>query len=124
MDPSVRRFTPITVPWDLLIYMKMGMVWAEIFAGLFGFWFSCGVIFFQHRCSSVGYRELCLGGGERERWERDGAAEGSGRHVFFPVHKIGFCLSQQGDDLEVVDISTLPFLCYQVAFQLSFVPSD
>jgi hypothetical protein len=43
MDPSVRRFTPITVPWDLLIYMKMGMVWAEIFAGLFGFWFSCGV---------------------------------------------------------------------------------
>jgi hypothetical protein len=42
---------------------------------------------------------------------RDDTAMDSARHVFFPVHKIGFCLSRQGDVRDIMNFAYLPFVC-------------
>jgi hypothetical protein len=77
----------------------MGMVWAEIFVGSFLVLFPCGVGFCWTFSLHFGFY---LGnwlevGRSGLSDENDGAAEGSAGHVFFPVHKIGFCLPQPGD---------------------------
>lgn len=77
------------------------------------------------------------GVGLMERREHDGAAEGSGRHVFFPVHKIGFCLSRTRGCEHVDDGTELYFtfllflflflffgIGLHFEFWISFVGSD
>ncbi len=99
----------------------MGMVWAEIFVGTFLVLFPCGVGFLLDFFSPCGVLSRKLVGGSKKRWSDEMMVlpRGSARHVFFPVHKIGFCLSQPGDVLDggggwcsgVVGTLLLPFFC-------------
>jgi len=88
------------VPWDCKIYMNgygMGGNLCRIFFGFVSLW--CWIL--PDFLSSFGFLPWKLVGGWKKRWgdEMMVLPRGSARHVFFPVHKIGFCLSHQRGDV-------------------------
>jgi hypothetical protein len=86
------------VPWDCKIYMNgygMGGNLCRIFFGFVSLW--CWILL--DFLSSFEFLPWKLVGGRKKGCgdEMTVPPRGSARHVFFPVHKIGFCLSQPGD---------------------------
>lgn len=99
------------VPLDYKIYMNgygMGGNLCRNFFGFVSLW--CWILL--DFLSSFGILFWKLVGGWKRRWSDEMMVlpRGSARHVFFPVHKIGFCLSQKRGCLDSCGTSILYFI--------------